>query len=186
MSYSKQQLINSFPYIDLSVSFRLMIDADVELLFKIRSNPDVIKYVDGTLLKQISEAHSFIEKINNSLDAIRFVIEVEGEAVGTVGLYHIDFVHCFASVGYDLLPEYWGKGLGTKLIEKFTDYILINTFLNRVEAQTHPDNLSSAKVLRKAGFIYEGTLRQNFWINGQFDNAFLFSKIKEDVLKKVL
>jgi len=41
-------------------------------------------------------------------------------------------------------------------------------YLNRIEAWTLPGNLASDRVLEKAGFRYEGTLRQKAWFKDAF------------------
>ena len=51
---------------------------------------------------------------------------------------------------------------------------------NRLEAWTLPGNGASDRVLEKAGFRYEGTLRQKSWLKGAFHDFRMFSRLAGD------
>ncbi|MBZ5763517.1 MULTISPECIES: GNAT family protein [Rhizobium] len=53
-----------------------------------------------------------------------------------------------------------GRGLMTEAVEAVTRCGFTDFSLNRIEAWTLPGNVASDRVLEKAGFCYEGTLRQ--------------------------
>jgi [ribosomal protein S5]-alanine N-acetyltransferase len=52
--------------------------------------------------------------------------------------------------------------------------------LNRMEAWTLPGNDASDRVLIKAGFVYEGTLRQKAWFKGAYHDFRMFGRIERD------
>jgi ribosomal-protein-alanine N-acetyltransferase len=52
--------------------------------------------------------------------------------------------------------------------------------LNRIEAWTLPGNAASDRVLEKAGFCYEGTLRQKAWFKKAFHDFRMFSRLPDD------
>jgi [ribosomal protein S5]-alanine N-acetyltransferase len=52
--------------------------------------------------------------------------------------------------------------------------------LNRIEAWTLPGNGASDRVLEKAGFRYEGTLRQRGWFKGAFHDFRMFGRVASD------
>ena len=53
-------------------------------------------------------------------------------------------------------------------------------FLNRIEAWTLPGNGASDRVLEKAGFRYEGTLRQKARFKNAFHDIRIFSRLAID------
>nr|WP_246013825.1 GNAT family protein [Companilactobacillus suantsaicola] len=53
--------------------------------------------------------------------------------------------------------------------------------LNRVIIQAAVDNKASNAVAKKAGFILEGTLRQNELLDDGFHDENLYSLLKEDL-----
>lgn len=52
--------------------------------------------------------------------------------------------------------------------------------LNRIEAWTLPGNGASDRVLEKAGFRYEGTLRQKARFKNAFQDLRMFSRLVGD------
>jgi ribosomal-protein-alanine N-acetyltransferase len=52
--------------------------------------------------------------------------------------------------------------------------------LNRIEAWTLPGNAGSDRVLEKAGFRYEGTLRQKAWFKGGYHDFRMFGRLAGD------
>jgi [ribosomal protein S5]-alanine N-acetyltransferase len=54
--------------------------------------------------------------------------------------------------------------------------------LNRVEAQVHPNNLPSLKLLKGFHFIEEGRLRQGGYWAGQYHDMLQYSLLKTDWL----
>lgn len=60
-------------------------------------------------------------------------------------------------IGYGLHTEYWGKGYATEAVKAAVQWALNQPGVNRVEAETDPDNKASQRVIYKAGFIPTGT-----------------------------
>ncbi|WVQ75317.1 hypothetical protein IAR50_004933 [Cryptococcus sp. DSM 104548] len=64
-------------------------------------------------------------------------------------------------IAYDLLPEFWGKGLGTKMVQGALEYTKW-AGVKRVCALFEPENTASGRLLTKAGFVKHGE-RQIEW-----------------------
>jgi diamine N-acetyltransferase len=60
------------------------------------------------------------------------------------------------------------------------DYLFLSRDTMRIQACTDTRNLASQKVLEKAGFKKEGTMRKYFFIRGEFRDAYLYSILKEE------
>jgi ribosomal-protein-alanine N-acetyltransferase len=54
--------------------------------------------------------------------------------------------------------------------------------LHSVEAQIHPENTGSRRVLEKLGFVQEGYFRENFYepADGSFTDTAVFSLLQAD------
>jgi ribosomal-protein-alanine N-acetyltransferase len=83
-------------------------------------------------------------------------------------------------IGYELHPDFWGRGLMSEAA--FAVAICGHRFfkLNRIEAWTLPGNTGSDRVLEKAGFSYEGTLRQKARFKGAFHDLRMFGRLAGD------
>ena len=60
-----------------------------------------------------------------------------------------------AELGYMLLPEFWGRGLGNEIAETLLEVAILDSNLTRVYANTDPNNLASRLILINNGFASE-------------------------------
>lgn len=65
-------------------------------------------------------------------------------------------------LGYSISEKYWGMGLMPEAVEEMLRYGFEEMWLDMVSVTTGPDNVRSQRVIEKAGFTYEGTLRKSF------------------------
>jgi RimJ/RimL family protein N-acetyltransferase len=71
-------------------------------------------------------------------------------------------------VGYWLGEQYWRRGVMTKALTAVTDFCFENFPLRRISAEVFANNPASARVLEKAGFAFEGRLKNNASKMGSF------------------
>ena len=57
--------------------------------------------------------------------------------------------------------DYWNRGIGTEAVREVTAESFRRLELTRVFALPFEENVASIRVLEKAGFVLEGTLRQS-------------------------
>ncbi|WP_367949319.1 GNAT family N-acetyltransferase [Bacillus sp. FJAT-29790] len=88
--------------------------------------------------------------------------------------------HSKAEFGYVLNKAYWGKGFATEALNELIRFGFDVIHLNRIEGVCDIDNVGSEKVMLKAGMKYEGTLRKNVFIKGEFRDNKIFAMLKED------
>ena len=77
-------------------------------------------------------------------------IEVDGQLVGNIGAYPMDGA---LQLTYWIGKEFVGKGHATQAVSKFLE----QDTRRPIEARSAFDNLASAKVLSKSGFVQTGT-----------------------------
>ena len=109
-----------------------------------------------------------------------FAIVADDRVVGSVGIYRLDNVHRYtAEMGYYIAEPYWGKGITTEAVRQACAYIFDNTDILRVFAEPYAYNTASCRVLEKAGFQYEGLLRQNAVKNGMILDMKMYAILKQ-------
>ena len=109
-----------------------------------------------------------------------FAITVNDKAVGSIGVFRKDNIHCkTAEMGYYVAEPYWGQGIVTSAVKQVCNYIFENTDIIRIFAEPFAHNIGSCRVLEKSGFVYEGTLRKNAVKNGIVLDMKMYSRIKE-------
>lgn len=113
-------------------------------------------------------------------DTFAWAITVDDIVAGSIGVFRKDNIHRLtAEMGYFIAENYWGKGIATEAVKYACAYIFENTDIVRIFAEPYDFNIGSYRVLEKAGFVYEGTLRKNAIKNGQIINMRLYSIIKD-------
>lgn len=81
-------------------------------------------------------------------------------------------------MGYYISESYWGKGIMTEVVKKTCKYVFDNSDIIRIYAEPFAYNAASCRVLEKAGFQYEGTLRNNAIKNGKVIDMKLYALLK--------
>lgn len=72
-----------------------------------------------------------------------------------------------AEVGYWLGEQFWGRGIMTEVLRAVTEQAIHRFGIHRVYALPFAENVASARVLEKAGFTREGTLRRSALKDGR-------------------
>jgi RimJ/RimL family protein N-acetyltransferase len=89
----------------------------------------------------------------------------DGELIGGTGVFRIADGEK-AEIGYWLARPYWGRGIATDVVRRLCLFAFERYRLQRIFAHVFAGNSASARVLEKAGFEREGTLRSHHFRNG--------------------
>jgi len=107
------------------------------------------------------------------------VICYDGEYIGGIGVFRQENVHRLAGeIGYHLAEPYWGRGIMTEAIRQMCSYIFGHTDMIRIFAEPFAHNIASCRALEKAGFQFEGVLRQHAIKHGKILDMKLYSALK--------
>ena len=118
----------------------------------------------------------------NESDTFAFAITVNGKVIGSIGAFRQANIHNkTAELGYYIAEDYWGKGIMTEAVKQLCDYVFSHTDIIRIYAEPFAYNIGSCRVLEKAGFQYEGTLRSNALKNGNVLDMKMYSKLKTEL-----
>jgi len=127
----------------------------------------------------VQDAYEFLQRANSEEPAMKFCIEIEGAAVGGIGVHPgQDVYRRTATVGYWLGEQFWGRGVMTEVVTAVTDFCFDNFPLHRISAEVFANNPASARVLEKAGFIFEARLKNNVMKDGQVLDSLLYARTK--------
>lgn len=123
--------------------------------------------------------------IDSQLEApeplLNFAIELEGEAVGGIGLIPgFDVESRTAEIGYWLGEAAWGRGLATAAVRSIVTYGFERLDLLRVFAAVFDFNPASARVVEKAGFVREGVLRDAAVKEGRVTSMIVYGITRDD------
>lgn len=115
-------------------------------------------------------------------ETFAFAVTVDGRVIGSIGVFRQSNIHRrTAELGYYIAEEYWGKGIMTEAVKQICEYIFRTSDIIRIYAEPFACNIASCRVLEKAGFQYEGTLRSNAVKNGKVIDMKMYSMIKDNI-----
>ena len=179
--------VNFHPFPELETGrllLRKITPQDAPEIFFLRSNADVMKYIDRERAKSVKDAEEFIKKIINDIlanDAIIWSIDLKenpGKLIGTICLWQFQKEHFRAETGYVLHPDHWRKGYMKEALEKVLDFGFDTLKLHSIEAHIAPANTASATLLESTGFVREAYFKENFYFRGNFLDTAVYSKLK--------
>jgi RimJ/RimL family protein N-acetyltransferase len=127
----------------------------------------------------IQDAYEFLNRAMNEQPGMKFCIEIARAAVGGIGVHPGDDVHRHtATMGYWLGQPFWGRGIMSEAVTAVTDFCFENFPLRRISAEVFSNNPASARVLQKAGFTFEGRLKNHVLKEGELLDSLIYARIK--------
>ena len=112
------------------------------------------------------------------------VFKKTGECIGQIAYFLVDSKNHFAEIEYCIGSSYQRNGLATEATKAVIHYGFDNMNLHKVQICHKSINLPSRKVIEKCGFVYEGTLRDFFYIDGQYVDRLYYSILKKEFMQK--
>lgn len=153
--------------------------------FDIMSRDEVTKYYGSESLTDPEEAARLIDAFQFGYESGRgmrwgIIWKESGQFLGTVGLNNLNVRAKKAEVGYELHPDFWGKGITKEAVSEILRYCFEERELYRIGAVTFPENEPSSGLLKKLGFSEEGRLRGYLYQKGESYDALIFSLLKPE------
>ncbi len=148
----------SFPALQTErLLLRKIFPKDDKEIYYLRSDEGVNKYIDRPRVASLEDAQNFINKTNQSIDNNELVdwaisFKDNSRLIGSICLWNLSVEKNKAEVGYELLPEFQGKGIANEALSKIIEFGFDVMQLDKIEAYTQKENLASTRLLEKFGF----------------------------------
>ena len=139
---------------------RKLTQNDEAEIFILRSDEDVLKYLDIPKAESLDDARKFIDKIisvnNNGWVYWAISFKNEPKLLGTICLWNVSRDESKADIGFTLLPDFQGKGIMQEVIPVVLEYGFREMKLGKIYGEVSPGNIKSIKLLEKFGFMCTG------------------------------
>lgn len=141
------------------LGFRNWLESDFLLAKKLWSNPEVTH----TLFEETQLSDSDIQNLLNAemTTLKKFGVQYwpffkidNNEFIGICGLRPYKLFEGIFELSIQILPEHWHKGYGYKASEAIIEYTINTLNIKSIFAGHHPQNISSANLLKKLGFRF--------------------------------
>jgi RimJ/RimL family protein N-acetyltransferase len=166
------------------LTLRFIGGGDAEALFRLFSDPEALRYWSSTAWLHIAQAVDNIEQTLRAYqdgDSLRLALVLpDGELIGTATLYGFDRRNHRCEIGYMLARPHWGKGYMREALAALIGYGFGTLELHRIEADIHPDNIASARILESLQFLREGHLRERWFVGGEVSDSIIYGLLRGD------
>lgn len=157
---------------------------DLDSLVKYANNINISKNLTNKFPHPYTTENGkwFIDFATKDTPVHIFAIDVNGEAVGGIGIHPQDDIQCKnAELGYWLAEPFWNKGIITKAIPQIVAFGFKTYSIDRIFARPFGSNLASQKVLEKTGFMFEARLSKTLFKNGEYEDELIYGIRRESI-----
>ncbi|ASU23712.1 spermidine acetyltransferase [Vibrio qinghaiensis] len=151
------------------LSLRALERGDLRFIHDLNNNRNIMSYWFEEPYESFDELEELYNKHIHDNAERRFVVENRDKAlIGLVELIEIDYIHRSGEFQIIITPEHQGKGFAQTLINKALDYSFTILNLHKIYLHVSTENDKAIHLYQKAGFVEEGHLVEEFFINGQY------------------
>ncbi len=153
---------------------------DLELLVRWRNEPEVGRYL-ANRLKTIEEAKTWFEKLRGNPKVWLKAIICDDTVIGYATVESIDEKNRKCELALVIGEnDYWGRGIGNFVLKEMLEYAFKTLRMHRVWAAVAEGNERSERLVKSAGFIKEGVMRETLIMNGRFTDLLFFSILENE------
>ena len=161
------------------VHLRWMTEQDVDALYTIFSEPEVMRYWSSPPFTDIEVARQLLQDVHKGFESGSLfqwgvALKSDNTVIGTSTLFHFDLRNRRAEIGYALAREHWGNGYIHEALKALLSFAFRDLNLHRIEADVDPRNSASIRTLERLGFQKEGYLRERWLVNGEVQDALYY------------
>ena len=141
------------------LKFRRLTFDDLPLLIEQRSDPEVNKYLGGIRLQNPEAIEKRLKFYISCYGKFGFgncamIWKEDGRVIGTAGLQPLEDSGEI-EVGYSMIKEFWGRGIGTEAARGWLEYGFNVAGLERIVAVAMVGNAASRRIMEKLGMRFE-------------------------------
>jgi ribosomal-protein-alanine N-acetyltransferase len=143
------------------ISLRPIVENDIDSLYAIYSDPEVMRYWGSLPMKDPREAKDFLAEIVEDLrrrQCIQWGIarRTDNRIIGTIALFYLDFVARKAEIGFALGRAHWGMGYMQEALRAAIGYAVNEMDLRRIGRGCRSAQSSFYSATGNAGFSERG------------------------------
>lgn len=151
-----------------------------------QSDPRYLRYYAWTSRSE-AEVRAFVQlfldqQVQQPRLKYQFAIVLpdEGRLIGNCGIRRQTIDATEADMGYELAPDYWGRGYATEAARALVAFGFGTLGVHRISAHCIAENTASAHVLEKLGMRREGHLRETAFFKGRWWDTLIYGMLDRD------
>lgn len=165
----------------LEVRLRPICKEDAAVLMELNNNKAISDYVVGNpTVVTMEQQLRWMEKTACETNAVRWMIEYEAAAVGTVILSALDRFNATGNMNIKLLPAYHGRGIAKQALLEACRIAFDEMDIMCLTANILSYNDASLHLFQSVGFRKDGILRSRVVKNGRRCDLVSLSLLKTE------
>jgi RimJ/RimL family protein N-acetyltransferase len=166
-----------------TVTIRRATVADLDFLVDLVTHDEVAPFLAASRASSRDELRAEIERGEpDPLEAGLFVIEVDGEAAGTLAFERVNRRSRIAALGgLALDPRFRGRGVADAASRLIQHHLLGELGFHRLQLEVYAFNERALRQAERSGFTREGVRRKAYWRNETWVDGVLFGLVAEDL-----
>jgi diamine N-acetyltransferase len=155
---------------------------DVDWLVELLTDEETEPFLGGRAPR---DSHAVRAQVERSLReperSGRMIIELDGERAGSMAFDTVSEDHRIAGLGgLAVHPAFRGRGVADEAARRLQRYLLFDLGFHRLELACYGFNDRAIRHAERVGFVREGVKRRAYLRHGGWQDAVLFSLLRED------
>jgi RimJ/RimL family protein N-acetyltransferase len=165
------------------ITFRRATSDDVDWLCALYEDDEVEPFLGGGRARDRAAVADEVERSRREPERFgRLIVELDGERAGTMGFREVSDTHRIAQLEVLAVhPGFRRRGIadeGARLLQR---YLLLELGYHRLELACYGFNDAAIRHAERVGFVREGVKRKAYRRHGDWQDAVLFSLLREDL-----
>lgn len=177
---------NPFPILHAGrLQLRQVSQNDVNEVFALRSNPEVMRYIPRPLAITPQDALDHINLLNKGVEENTFItwaitLAPNDKLIGMICLIRMQPENYRTEIGYILSPDDQHKGIMDEALKMVVKFAFEDLKFHSLEALIDPENTASERLLLKNNFVKEAHFKERTFYNGVFLDDVIYSLINNN------
>lgn len=172
------------------VCLKTLEEQDSDYIYKWKNDWELAKLIKAYPLPIVKyEIQEWLKKNLSDKNQIFLGIYLKDSVsiIGVIRLKYIDWISRNAELGiYIGEDKYRGRGLGKEALKLLLNYAFQEINLHKISLTVLGSNINAIKLYSSCGFTKEGLLKEQFWVNGKYENVFLMGLLRNEYKKSIL
>ncbi|MBK8493173.1 MAG: GNAT family N-acetyltransferase [Saprospirales bacterium] len=148
------------------LQLRQMNEADIQEIFFFHSDERIQEFIYRPKAETLEDIRHFIKKVIAGISNNEWIywvlgLKPSGQVIGTICLWNIVPEENKAEIGYELHPDFQGKGLMQEAVVEVLNYGFEHMQLHEIEAYLQGGNSRSLKLLERNNFHFVRNLSED-------------------------
>lgn len=159
-------------------------------IFRLRSDESVNQFLGRKIAETREDARQFIATIAKTIEngeGVYWAITLKNDdrVIGTICYFDFSDEKERAEIGYELLPEFQGKGIMQEALSEVIRFGFEEMKLQTILAFTRIDHLKSAQLLERNNFRIDADMNTNEEFYGDLANMAVYALKKDNYASRL-